>query len=269
MSTDSADDRPERRPRQSGQRGDDRPRGGRRGESGAGRGRSGYRRDGERRDERRDDRKGRAGGFRRGSVRAGDDRDRPRGGGGPRRSDERGRRGDDRRSEGRRDERPRGPRRGDERGGSGGRRPYGQGGGRGRDERRDDGRQDRPPLRRLPVDDDVTGGELDKEVRQELMSLPKTLAEDVAKNLVMVARRLDEDPESAYGYAKIAVRLASRVPSVREAAGFAAYARREVRGGAGGVPGGAADDRVAASVARDGRLRARHGPAGEGAGDGR
>ena len=56
------------------------------------------------------------------------------------------------------------------------------------------------------------------------MSLPKTLAEDVAKNLVMVARSLDEDPEAAYAYAKIALRLASRVPSVREAAGFAAYA---------------------------------------------
>ncbi|WP_420903387.1 hypothetical protein [Streptomyces boncukensis] len=55
------------------------------------------------------------------------------------------------------------------------------------------------------------------------MSLPKTLAGDVAKNLVMVARLLDEEPERAYGYAKVALRLASRVPSVREAAGFAAY----------------------------------------------
>ncbi|WP_107068869.1 tetratricopeptide repeat protein [Streptomyces sp. WMMB 714] len=76
----------------------------------------------------------------------------------------------------------------------------------------------------MPIDEDVTGAELDKDVRQELMSLPKTLAEDVAKNLVMVAKLLDEDPEAAYGYAKVALRLASRVPSVREAAGFAAYA---------------------------------------------
>ncbi|WP_344530002.1 hypothetical protein [Streptomyces albiaxialis] len=75
----------------------------------------------------------------------------------------------------------------------------------------------------MPIDEDITGDELDKDVRQELMSLPKTLAEDVAKNLVMVARLLDEEPEQAYGYAKIALRLASRVPSVREAAGFAAY----------------------------------------------
>nr|WP_202917838.1 tetratricopeptide repeat protein [Streptomyces taklimakanensis] len=55
------------------------------------------------------------------------------------------------------------------------------------------------------------------------MSLPKTLAVDVARNLVMVAKLLDEDPEQAYGYAKVALRLASRVAAVREAAGFAAY----------------------------------------------
>ncbi|MCK1799031.1 hypothetical protein MTQ01_23980 [Streptomyces sp. XM4193] len=82
---------------------------------------------------------------------------------------------------------------------------------------------DRPPLRRLPIPEDVTGEELDASVHQELRTLPKTLAEDVAKNLVMVARTLDEDPEEAYGYAKVALRLASRVPAVREAMGFAAY----------------------------------------------
>ncbi|WP_313896894.1 hypothetical protein [Streptomyces sp. GC420] len=61
-------------------------------------------------------------------------------------------------------------------------------------------------------------------MRQELLSLPKTLAEDVAKNLVMVAELIDEDPEQAYAYSRIALRLASRVAAVREAAGFAAYA---------------------------------------------
>ncbi|MEU9116171.1 hypothetical protein AB0D04_31520 [Streptomyces sp. NPDC048483] len=61
-------------------------------------------------------------------------------------------------------------------------------------------------------------------MRQELLSLPKTLAEDVAKNLVMVAKLLDEEPEKAYGYSRVALRLASRVAAVREAAGFAAYA---------------------------------------------
>ncbi|MGW2331901.1 hypothetical protein ACWC5C_39970 [Streptomyces sp. NPDC001700] len=61
-------------------------------------------------------------------------------------------------------------------------------------------------------------------MRQELLSLPKTLAEDVAKNLVMVAKLLDEEPERAYQYSRIALRLASRVAAVREAAGFASYA---------------------------------------------
>jgi tetratricopeptide (TPR) repeat protein len=70
----------------------------------------------------------------------------------------------------------------------------------------------------------VTGDEIDKDVRQELLSLPKTLAEDVAKNLVMVAKLLDEDPERAYQYSRVALRLASRVAAVREAAGFASYA---------------------------------------------
>ncbi len=43
----------------------------------------------------------------------------------------------------------------------------------------------------------------------------------------MIARLIDEDPEQAYGYAKVALRLASRVAAVREAAGFAAYANQK------------------------------------------
>ncbi|MFG2175914.1 hypothetical protein ACGFMO_31870 [Streptomyces niveus] len=64
-------------------------------------------------------------------------------------------------------------------------------------------------------------------MRQELMSLPKTLADDVAKNLVMVANLIDEDPDQAYAYSRVALRLASRVAAVREAAGFAAYATQK------------------------------------------
>ncbi|WP_328321714.1 tetratricopeptide repeat protein [Streptomyces sp. NBC_00388] len=92
---------------------------------------------------------------------------------------------------------------------------------------RDERERDREPVKRLPIPEDVTGQEIDKDVRQELMSLPKTLAEDVAKNLVMVARLIDEDPEEAYEYSRIALRLASRVAAVREAAGFAAYATQK------------------------------------------
>ncbi|WP_338703537.1 hypothetical protein V2W30_08775 [Streptomyces sp. Q6] len=79
----------------------------------------------------------------------------------------------------------------------------------------------------MPIPEDVSGYELDKDVQQELQSLPKGLAEDVAKNLVMVARLIDEDPREAYGYSKVALRLASRVAAVREAAGFAAYANQK------------------------------------------
>ncbi|MFD6892597.1 hypothetical protein [Streptomyces sp. NPDC059957] len=43
----------------------------------------------------------------------------------------------------------------------------------------------------------------------------------------MVARLIDEDPEQAYAYSRIALRLASRVAAVREAAGFAAYANQK------------------------------------------
>ncbi|MEU1281646.1 hypothetical protein [Streptomyces sp. NPDC005805] len=64
-------------------------------------------------------------------------------------------------------------------------------------------------------------------MRQELQSLPKGLAEDVARNLVMVANLIDEDPERAYEYSRVALRLASRVAAVREAAGFAAYATQK------------------------------------------
>ncbi|MFG2995477.1 hypothetical protein [Streptomyces sp. NPDC048340] len=43
----------------------------------------------------------------------------------------------------------------------------------------------------------------------------------------MVARLIDEEPEQAYAYSRIALRLASRVAAVREAAGFAAYATQK------------------------------------------
>ncbi|MGW6513845.1 tetratricopeptide repeat protein, partial [Streptomyces niveus] len=150
-----------------------------------------------------------------------------------------GPRRDDRREERpsfRRDDRPSGPRRDDDRRG----RPSGGGGGGGygrRDDRDDRGGygrrddrdrdRDREPIKRLPIPEDVTGEEIDKAVRQELMSLPKTLADDVAKNLVMVANLIDEDPDQAYAYSRVALRLASRVAAVREAAGFAAYATQK------------------------------------------
>jgi tetratricopeptide (TPR) repeat protein len=98
----------------------------------------------------------------------------------------------------------------------------------------DDGRQ-RAPRRgwvrgaerrdtTLVVSDDVTGRELDADVRRQLRTLPTDLATKVARHLVMAGRLLDEDPDTAYRHAAEARRLASRVPAVREAAGLSAYA---------------------------------------------
>ncbi|GAA0228033.1 hypothetical protein GCM10009527_025580 [Actinomadura nitritigenes] len=56
-----------------------------------------------------------------------------------------------------------------------------------------------------------------------MRTLPKDLAERVARHLVMAGRLSEEEPEQAYKHARAARRLASRVGIVREAAGIAAY----------------------------------------------
>ncbi|GAA3756945.1 tetratricopeptide repeat protein [Spinactinospora alkalitolerans] len=66
-------------------------------------------------------------------------------------------------------------------------------------------------------------GQLDSEVRGELSTLPRSLADVVARHLVVAGELLDEDPERAYEHAAYARRKASRVAAVREAAGVAAY----------------------------------------------
>jgi tetratricopeptide (TPR) repeat protein len=76
----------------------------------------------------------------------------------------------------------------------------------------------------LAIDPDITGQELDKPTRGDLRSLSEVEAERVAKHLVMVARYIDDDPELAYQHA-VSARSgpASRLATVREAAGLAAY----------------------------------------------
>jgi tetratricopeptide (TPR) repeat protein len=58
-------------------------------------------------------------------------------------------------------------------------------------------------------------------VRAELRTLPKDLADSVARRLVAAGSQ--EDPEQAYLHAREARRLAARVGVVREASGIAAY----------------------------------------------
>ncbi len=74
-----------------------------------------------------------------------------------------------------------------------------------------------------PVPEDVTGAELDRAAKSELKTLPKDLATDVARHLVMAGRLLDEDAQLAYEHTLVARRKAARVGVVREACGLAAY----------------------------------------------
>ncbi|MDT0330315.1 tetratricopeptide repeat protein [Nocardiopsis lambiniae] len=64
---------------------------------------------------------------------------------------------------------------------------------------------------------------MDADTRRDLNSLPKSLAELVGKHIVAAGLLMDEDPERAYVHASYARRKASRLPSVREASGVAAY----------------------------------------------
>ncbi|MGH3996976.1 MAG: hypothetical protein ACRDTJ_05880, partial [Pseudonocardiaceae bacterium] len=63
----------------------------------------------------------------------------------------------------------------------------------------------------------------DREVRTELLTLPKGLADLVGSHLVAVGHVLDEDPQLALAHARFARSRASRVAAVRETTGLAAY----------------------------------------------
>ncbi|MFC4046718.1 hypothetical protein ACFO1B_50600 [Dactylosporangium siamense] len=71
--------------------------------------------------------------------------------------------------------------------------------------------------------DDIDPSELDREVRSELSSLARPVAEEVAKRLIATGQLIDDDPELALAHALVARRKASRIAVVREAAGLAAY----------------------------------------------
>jgi tetratricopeptide (TPR) repeat protein len=87
---------------------------------------------------------------------------------------------------------------------------------------RDQAKYDGPP-----IDDSITGRELDRSVAQQLRGLPEKLAARVARHLVAAGQLLDEDPETAYKHTLAARARASRIAVVREACGEAAYAAGE------------------------------------------
>ncbi len=99
---------------------------------------------------------------------------------------------------------------------------------RGRDDRRSAPRRERDEEQIRydgpPIPEDITGGELDRNVLAQLKGLPEKLASRVARHLVAAGRLLEEDPETAYQHTLAAKARAARVAVVREATGEAAYA---------------------------------------------
>jgi len=121
------------------------------------------------------------------------------------------------------------------RGSSGRGRPGRGGPGQARDGRGEQGRDGvamrggprlAPKQERKPepaIDEDVTGFEIDRAVKNELRTLSKDNAKGVGQHLVMVARLLDADVVAARAHAETAVRRAGRVAAVRETRGLVAY----------------------------------------------
>ena len=93
------------------------------------------------------------------------------------------------------------------------------------------GRQSRPPQdderrreRGPEVPAEVTGRDLHGAARNELKTLSKENAEEVARHLAMAARLIDEDPVLAHEHALAASRRAGRIAVVRETVAITAYA---------------------------------------------
>ncbi|MGH3931713.1 MAG: hypothetical protein ACRDTF_17270, partial [Pseudonocardiaceae bacterium] len=84
-------------------------------------------------------------------------------------------------------------------------------------------RRDAPDVPRPELPEDVEPTELDRDVRKELLTLPKGLADLVASHLVAAGRVMDDDPELALAHTRFARSRGSRIAAVREATGVAAY----------------------------------------------
>lgn len=111
------------------------------------------------------------------------------------------------------------PRRDDRSGGRG--FPQRAGAGRDRPDRQAD---DRPRFNDPLVPDEITPDDLHSSARNELKTLSKENAEQVARHLAMAARLIDEDPALAHEHALAASRRAGRIAIVRESLGITAYA---------------------------------------------
>jgi tetratricopeptide (TPR) repeat protein len=81
----------------------------------------------------------------------------------------------------------------------------------------------RPRIFEPDIPEEVTGEELEKTVRAELLSLSAENAKVVARHLVCINLNMDTDPELAYKHGIAAAHHAGRLAVVRESAGYAAY----------------------------------------------
>ena len=81
----------------------------------------------------------------------------------------------------------------------------------------------RPRIFEPDIPEHVTGEELEKSVRAELLSLSAENAKVVARHMVCVNLYMDVDPELSHKHAVAAAHHAGRLAVVRETAGYAAY----------------------------------------------
>jgi hypothetical protein len=81
----------------------------------------------------------------------------------------------------------------------------------------------RPRIFEPVIPDEVTGEELEKSARAELLSLSADNAKVVARHLVCVNIFIDTDPDRAYLHGIAAAHHAGRLAVARESAGYAAY----------------------------------------------
>jgi tetratricopeptide (TPR) repeat protein len=81
----------------------------------------------------------------------------------------------------------------------------------------------RPRIFEPDIPEEITGEELEKSVRAELLSLSAENAKVVARHLVCINIHMDSDPELAHKHGVAAAHHAGRLAVVRESAGYAAY----------------------------------------------
>lgn len=90
--------------------------------------------------------------------------------------------------------------------------------------RKDDRRPINKDFTKDPIiPEGITGEELDKVTRGDLLTLSADNAKIVSQHLACVHAFADSEPETAHEHAQAAVRHAGRVAVVRETAGYAAY----------------------------------------------